>query len=817
MSHTGTEEFHLEEINLTMSISRTLLALSPVSLDLVQANQRYVEIAEQTKSMTCTFKPYTDECKYREWLWDCSKLNLEAVPQNIPEIFRDKNFAMDLSRNSFTSISSETFSGIDENFLKNVTALYLQFNNLRIVKKSAFEYLGNLCVLDLSNCKLGNSSLAYQSFANLTKLKILRMHHNEFKHLGYPDIAISRILSLESLTIGVFEGFHFCDPFEKLTQLTSLNLVTENSKFRLTNTTFAGLSRSPIHYLSLQFQPKGFCDVSEEIFCSFPVLKGVHIQFGGMCDLNVVLLSLKCLQNRTMDYIVAIGNIPIYPVREVFLNKRNCKYLFSICVKKVKLSSNRIAGISENPLKTRMGQCIEYFDISHNRIGYIKPVISFDFLNRYPNLQLSNNFFHIPPSFSIDITVTGERLKEINVSNTNLPCKHIAPIHTSSLEILDISNNGCGEMKLGVLQFATKLEKISASNAELNFSNTFKIEKLFIGLKRLKDADLSHNSISHLPNTVFQDQKLSLSTLNLDKNELSNIPVSHLQKLLHLQIRFNKISVLAKSDIENLSTFHKDLKILIEGNPISCECAHISSLKWMRGNQHIFGDLKSTQCIDRLVSMAELFQEKAFIEFEKKCQVNIWLSCSSFLLVLLLLSILTAALLRKYRVHIDYVILRLRGRWKGVIHVVNAKTFRFDAFVSYAEEDYQLACTTLYRELVHLGFQISLPDKDFIPGISKAEQLLQYIDDSRKVIILVTENFLMSGWDSYAIQMVVTHAFHNHRQKSIIVIIKDGIPIERIPKDLRYIWWSIISIRWPENGGNMISFWEELSTSLNLD
>ncbi|XP_061187160.1 toll-like receptor 1 [Saccostrea echinata] len=175
------------------------------------------------------------------------------------------------------------------------------------------------------------------------------------------------------------------------------------------------------------------------------------------------------------------------------------------------------------------------------------------------------------------------------------------------------------------------------------------------------------------------------------------------------------------------------------------------------------------------------------------------------------------ACLKKYRVHIDYAILRLRNRWKGVMHVVNPKQFQFDAFVSYAEEDYHLACTTLYRELVRLGFQISLPDKDFIPGISKAEQLLQCIDDSRKVIIVVTENFLESGWDSYVVQMVVTHAFHNNRQKSIIVIIKDDIPVERIPKDLRYIWWSIISIRWPENGGNMISFWEEISTALHLN
>ncbi|XP_061187150.1 toll-like receptor 2 type-2 [Saccostrea echinata] len=237
----------------------------------------------------------------------------------------------------------------------------------------------------------------------------------------------------------------------------------------------------------------------------------------------------------------------------------------------------------------------------------------------------------------------------------------------------------------------------------------------------------------------------------------------------------------------------------------------------MRENHFIFGDLNDTQCISNSVSMGEFLQEKAFIEFEKKCQANLWLTWSSVVLVLLLNTILMTAFVKKYRVHVDYVIFRLRSRWKGIVHVVNTKTYRFDAFVSYAEEDYDLACAILYQELKRLGFEISLPDVDFIPGKSKAKQLLQCIDESRKVIIIVTENFLKSGWNSYAVQMVVTHAFHNHRDKSIIVIIKDGIAIERMHKDLRYIWWSIISIRWPETEENMNTFWEELSKALHLD
>jgi hypothetical protein len=90
------------------------------------------------------------------------------------------------------------------------------------------------------------------------------------------------------------------------------------------------------------------------------------------------------------------------------------------------------------------------------------------------------------------------------------------------------------------------------------------------------------------------------------------------------------------------------------------------------------------------------------------------------------------------------------------------------------------------------------------------------MDSSRKIVFVVTENFIDCGWNSYAVQMAVTHAFHGHRERSIIVIIKDNIPIERMPKSLRYIWWCIVSIKWPENEGAqaMSRFWEDIAAAL---
>ena len=46
---------------------------------------------------------------------------------------------------------------------------------------------------------------------------------------------------------------------------------------------------------------------------------------------------------------------------------------------------------------------------------------------------------------------------------------------------------------------------------------------------------------------------------------------------------------------------------------------------------------------------------------------------------------------KRFRVHVDYTILRLRSRWRVVMRTGYSQSSKFDAFVSNAEEDYQLA------------------------------------------------------------------------------------------------------------------------------
>ncbi|XP_078341103.1 toll-like receptor 4 [Crassostrea virginica] len=837
----------------------------------------------------CTFSPYTDGCGNHGWLWNCSHRSLTKIPQDIPIKYKDYFLSLDLSWNKFREISISTFQNVQPYLSSHITGLNLHGNDLTSIGNFSFQSLNRLCELDLSKCSLSKTELTRQAFVNLPYLKILRLHFNYFQAKGYPDVSLSKIFTLETLTIDVFDGFHFSSLFRNLTRLKNIKFFTGKSRFHLMNFTFSGLSQSPISYLDLNFRYSVYCDVSEDIFCSFPVLKGVNISFGGLCDFNTVLRSLKCLQNRSMEYIGAHGNIPRFVTSPVFLTWENCQYLNQICSKKVDLSNNRIAGIMYSPLKTVMGKCMEYFDISRNRIEFINATYLMNFLTGYPNLHVlnssfnndygndfmssvsgnlcksnglniffnrsliyenqtkfnyrssfqkylennplltiifskklkvldfsKNHFLPLGPSFRFNISLSATSLAELYFVHNNLPCQYMSSFQMSSLKILDISRNRCNEMNSRLLKFTLNLRTFSASGSELNFTGRLSEGTIFRELKKLEEVDLSSNDIYVLPPTTFVDQKYSLKYLNLDNNWLSSVPVSQLQNLHLLYLRYNKITFFSESAIKNAMSL-TNVILFIKGNPINCECTHFSSLKWVRENQDKFGDLNETYCIDNKemsITSYSFFQEASFVQFELRCQTKEWLIASSIMLFLVIAVALVSLVVKRYRVHVDYIILRLRSRWRGVMRTRYSQSFQFDAFVTYAEEDYNLACHTISHVLSNRGLKISLPDKDFLPGLSKVEQMLQCIDDSRKVVFVVTEKFLENGWSSYTVQMVVTHAFHNKREQSIIVIIKDDIPIERMPRDLKFVWWSIVSIRWPNCEENMDSFWEEITGAL---
>ncbi|XP_062609955.1 toll-like receptor 4 [Saccostrea cucullata] len=332
----------------------------------------------------------------------------------------------------------------------------------------------------------------------------------------------------------------------------------------------------------------------------------------------------------------------------------------------------------------------------------------------------------------------------------------------------------------------------------LDFTEKSNLKDLFRNLENLSSIDFSRNKLNFLPVSLLKDQHHSLLKINLDNNNFFNIPDSleYTQNLVTLHFRSNLISGFSRNDQRIIETLG-NISIYLEGNPISCTCSAIQSLRWMRSHKHVFSDIDTILCVGSGFPINHLFyNEQNWRKFDKECQTKQWLISSVVLILITLSVLLIVAALRRYRIHVEYVILRLRNRWKGV-HLQNKENnYIYDVFMSYDEKDYPWIMRYLYPKLESLNIKVWLKDRDSIPGDWEAEEIVKCINESRKVLFVITECFLESGWASYAVQMAVTHAFHNRCQSSIVVIIKDDIPLERLPNDIKNIWWCIEYLRW---------------------
>ncbi|XP_062596560.1 toll-like receptor 4, partial [Saccostrea cucullata] len=220
-------------------------------------------------SHPCPTVPYTDECGNLGILWNCNGHNTDRLSDKIPHKLQKRYVTLDLSFNRFSMLTEKTFENIAA--LSVVSSIILNHNKIIKIENKTFHRLSGLCSLHLSNCELDKKGIEVEAFSYLHNLKILRIDQNYFQSDGYPDVALSTIQSLLSLHIDIFSGFSFTAPFKNLTNLAELKFHILND-FSLTNTSFFGLRRSKIHRLGMCFHSYVFCDVTEDLICSFPYI-----------------------------------------------------------------------------------------------------------------------------------------------------------------------------------------------------------------------------------------------------------------------------------------------------------------------------------------------------------------------------------------------------------------------------------------------------------------------------------------------------------------------------------------------------------------
>ncbi|XP_063404684.1 toll-like receptor 6 [Mytilus trossulus] len=143
--------------------------------------------------------------------------------------------------------------------------------------------------------------------------------------------------------------------------------------------------------------------------------------------------------------------------------------------------------------------------------------------------------------------------------------------------------------------------------------------------------------------------------------------------------------------------------------------------------------------------------------------------------------------------------------------------YTYDAFISYSHTD-SVWVKQFDDKVNSMGFELCLDAKDFIAGESIAENVINAIDSSRKVIFIITHDFLMNTWGAYEMEMTRMHAFQRGREDMVIIVVKDNITVSDMPEILKSIWFKTICIQWPKNDNLPYNtkehFYEKMKISL---
>lgn len=143
-------------------------------------------------------------------------------------------------------------------------------------------------------------------------------------------------------------------------------------------------------------------------------------------------------------------------------------------------------------------------------------------------------------------------------------------------------------------------------------------------------------------------------------------------------------------------------------------------------------------------------------------------------------------------------------------------TYLYDVFVSYCDQNRNWVLDEFIPNVEKReSINVCLHERDFQVGYGILENIVSCMDRSRCLLLLVSENFLLSQWCQFEMNLAQHRLLETRRDKLILVLLED-IPSARQPKTLKYLMRTKTYIKWPGNGtpDEKQLFWKRLKKSI---
>ncbi|KAG8237319.1 hypothetical protein J437_LFUL014484 [Ladona fulva] len=707
-----------------------------------------------------------------------------------------------LTKNGFLHVSDVSIA-LSPTDLPSLLRLGLSENQFRTIGQYELGPLNGSSVRELSFILCQLEDIHPEAFNLLFNLRVLRLGENSLE----PTVLSSLMDSLVSLPLQRLDlyrsGFRRHPPLFLLEAIAKTNiteLVLAHNQFeRLTLSSFPDMPR--LRYLDLRGVVT--LNVESSSFFRLPNLRVLLLSHNKLARIEpgvlpATLTALDLSSNSADRLFPSYFNLG----EGSFANNTNLTSL--------NLSFNRLVSLSKG---TFLGlDSLEYLSLKNCTLFRLGAKC-FSPLKRLKFLDLQNNRF---PSTEITID-----------SMSGMP----------NLKVLQLG--GCG------------LENIVGSP--------------FAALPSLEYLDISGNALLTLETSVVAPLS-SLIGIDLADNIL---PPWHTTRLFgsntRLRIMFlanNKLSTLTS---EMLNDFSRLNRIDLSGNPFICDCylfaAKSDLFEMMKISSNESSGINSTSryLFSRLRSSSgmcfspDIWRDVSIADFMEKTVATVTCSSSSgqypshfnssrtiphafygILLCLFIIILCFMGCIYRYRWYLRYwmFLARVRKRRSGRMFdligndsistsvAVPQKNYRYDAFISYSNED-RAFVETLVKTLEdnYPYLRLCVYERDFEIGTVITEAIVESVEMSRRTVLVISDAFVRSQWCMWELRMAQHRIFYDEdfgKGGMALVLVRLGsLSDELITPILRYLMRTRIYLQWDTEPNKQRLFWKRLRAALS--
>ncbi|XP_025933169.1 toll-like receptor 13 [Apteryx rowi] len=716
-------------------------------------------------------------------------------------------------------------SGASPDLLRGVRVLDLSYNNISDVESFArvrfqnlswLQLLGNpldvfrlLNVsdvrprsMDYSGLALGNESVSELCwYLQGARLRQLRLHRNGIQALRQGTFAPCPRFSTLDLSWNELRSVGCVAELLSWGQRQGLrSLVVEHNLLKRLPSCEAGARLPSLYNISFRFNR--ILTVSRSAFAYAPGLRVLHLNINNIADLHKG--ALQGLRNLT----------------------------------ELRLDNNLLTDLYQSSFAD-LGR-LQTLNLRNNHVSVLFSDV-FSNLSQLQTLDLGgNNIRHL----------TGKSFQGLcSLRKLYLDGNHIQEISSdifrpvqATLEVLDLRGNK--------LQYITKQQSQQPPFMYLHRLYDLKLQaqqpyglkiipyKFFQGLTALRALFLSQNKLLSIPSDVFDDlaqlQYLTLAdssngmqdlppgifknlsrleTLDLENVGLHSLTLEvfgNLSRLETLKLAKNELQTVNQSVAQRLSALrYLDLRKC----PLSCTCENTWFQTWLNNSRVQLVYLYNYTCGSR--------QQPAYVySFDMHvCFLDVGLYLfSGTAPALLLLMVLPLLYHRAYwRLKYHFYILRcwVNERWRRQ----EEERYQYDSFISYnsADESWVLQelVPNLERGSGRGSFRLCLHHRDFRPGRSIIDNIVDSIYNSRKTICVISRSYLQSEWCSLEIQLASYRLFDELKDVLVLVFL-EAIPNAELSAyhRMRKVMLKKTYLSWPPQPEAQKLFWTKLKRAL---